>query len=421
MSDKILAAVDIGSSKVATIVGVKSSESQDLRIIGFHSSASKGVKKGLIVDIDEITMAVEESVEKTERMAGHKINQVFISVGGPHISSLNSHGVVAISNPQGEITEEDVNRAVDAARAISISNTREVIEVMPREYVVDGQAGIKNPIGMTGIRLEVDTHIITASHTNLKNLERCISELGLTNNGFIFAGLASAQAVLTDTEKELGVAVVDIGGGKTDICLYIEGALSYSSSIAVGAKHITNDIAVGLRVSLQSAEKIKLHLSNFLQDQKNPLKKDADVNLSKLNLPENVEAVTLKTLNDGIIMPRLEEIYKLIAAEIEASGYSNSIPSGLVISGGGALTAGMVEMGRKTIGMPVRIGNPTNITGLVDELINPQYATTVGLLLYGQKNIISETGWKNFNRILKDISFSNSINQIKNFFKQFIP
>ena len=273
MSDKILAAVDIGSSKVATIVGVKSSESQDLRIIGFHSSASKGVKKGLIVDIDEITMAVEESVEKTERMAGHKVNQVFISVGGPHISSLNSHGVVAISNPQGEIVEEDVNRAVDAARAISISNTREVIEVMPREYVVDGQAGIKNPIGMTGIRLEVDTHIITASHTNLKNLERCISELGLANNGFIFAGLASAQAVLTDTEKELGVAVVDIGGGKTDICLYIEGALSYSSSIAVGAKHITNDIAVGLRVSLQSAEKIKLHLSNFLQDQKNPLKK----------------------------------------------------------------------------------------------------------------------------------------------------
>ena len=413
--------MDIGSSKVATIVGVKSSESQDLRIIGFHSSASKGVKKGLIVDIDEITMAVEESVEKTERMAGHKINQVFISVGGPHISSLNSHGVVAISNPQGEITEEDVNRAVDAARAISISNTREVIEVMPREYVVDGQAGIKNPIGMTGIRLEVDTHIITASHTNLKNLERCISELGLTNNGFIFAGLASAQAVLTDTEKELGVAVVDIGGGKTDICLYIEGALSYSSSIAVGAKHITNDIAVGLRVSLQSAEKIKLHLSNFLQDQKNPLKKDADVNLSKLNLPENVEAVTLKTLNDGIIMPRLEEIYKLIAAEIEASGYSNSIPSGLVICGGGALTAGMVEMGRKTIGMSIRVGNPTNITGLVDELISPQYATTVGLLLYGQKNIISETGWKNFNRILKDISFSNSINQIKNFFKQFIP
>src|SRR3989338_6807978 len=165
MTDKILAAVDIGSAKIATVVGIKSTESNEIRIIGFHSSLSKGVKKGLIVDIDEITMAVEESVEKTERMAGHKISQVFVSVGGPHISSINSHGVVAISNPQGEITEEDVNRAVDAARAISISNTREVIEVMPREYVVDGQAGIKNPIGMTGIRLEVDTHIITASLT----------------------------------------------------------------------------------------------------------------------------------------------------------------------------------------------------------------------------------------------------------------
>src|SRR3990172_5264388 len=247
MTDKILAAIDIGSSKIASIVGVKSADTEDLRIIGFHSSPSRGVKKGLIVDIDEITMAVEESVEKTERMAGHKINQVFISVGGPHISSINSHGVVAISNPQSEIIEDDVNRAIEAARAISISNTRQVIEVIPREYVVDGQAGIKNPIGMTGVRLEVDTHIITASLTNLKNLNRCLSELGLNNSGFIFAGLASAQAVLTDTEKELGVVLVDIGGGKTDICLFVEGALSYSSSIPVGAKHITNDIAVGLR------------------------------------------------------------------------------------------------------------------------------------------------------------------------------
>src|SRR3989338_4937624 len=307
MSDKIIAAVDIGSYKVATVVGVSSSESNELRIIGFHSSPSRGVKKGLIVDIDEITMAVEESVEKTERIAGHKINQVLISVGGPHISSLNSHGVVAISNPQSEIVEADVNRVVEAARAISISNTRQVIEVIPREYVVDGQAGIKNPIGMTGIRLEVDTHIITASHTNLKNLDRCLSELGLTNSGFIFAALASAEAVLTDTEKELGVVLVDIGGGKTDICLYVDGALSYSSSITVGAKHITNDIAVGLRVSLQSAEKIKLHLNKTLKlSQGKDQKKPDSLALNELNLPEDVSNVFPKTLINNIIGARLE-------------------------------------------------------------------------------------------------------------------
>lgn len=421
MPDKILAAVDIGSSKIATIVGVKSTDSEELRIIGFHTSPSRGVKKGLIVDIDEITMAVEESVEKTERMAGHKINEVLVSVGGPHISSLNSHGVVAVSNPQGEIVEEDVSRAIEAARAISISNTREVIEVIPREYVVDGQAGIKNPIGMVGIRLEVDTHIITASHTNLKNLDRCLSELGLVNAGFIFTALASAQAVLTDTEKELGVVMVDIGGGKTDICLYVEGALSYSSSIPVGAKHITNDIAVGLRVSLQSAEKIKLHLSQHLHNKKDSPKKDEDLNLTSLHLPENVSTVTLKSLTDGIIAPRLEEIYKLLEEEIEKSGFTSSVPSGLVITGGGAMTVGMIEMGRKSMGMPIRIGVPSQVTGLVDELLNPQCATSVGLLLYGQKNIIAEVGWKNFNRILKDISLGNSISKVKDFIKQFIP
>ncbi|MBI4008911.1 cell division protein FtsA [Candidatus Roizmanbacteria bacterium] len=421
MVDKILAAVDIGSSKVATVVGIKSRELEELRIIGFHSSPSRGVKKGLIVDIDEITMAVEQSIEKAERMAGHKINQVFASVGGPHISSLNSHGVVAVSNPQGEITEEDANRAIEAARAISISNTRQIIEVIPREYVVDGQPGIKNPVGMSGIRLEVDTHIITASHTNLKNLERCLSELGLTNAGFIFAGLAAGEAVLTETEKELGVVLVDIGGGKTDICLYVEGALSYSSSIAVGAKHITNDIAVGLRVSLQSAEQIKLHLSLNLHHKRELYKKSDELNLAGLHLPENITGVSFKNLLDGIIAPRLEEMYKLVFDEIEKSGFANSVPSGLVISGGGALTVGMIDTGKRIMGMPVRVGNPAGITGLVDELISPQYATTVGLLLYGQKNIIEEVGWKNFNRILRDINLGNSVSKAKEFFKQFIP
>ncbi|NTU73498.1 cell division protein FtsA, partial [Candidatus Roizmanbacteria bacterium] len=262
MNGSLICGIDIGSSKVATVVGLKSPENDELRIIGFNSTHSKGVKKGLIVDIDQVTSSVEESVEKAERMAGHKITSAYVSVGGPHISSLNSHGVVAVSNPQTEIVGDDVARVIDAARAISLSTTRQIIEVTPREYSVDGQAGIKNPIGMSGVRLEVDTHIITASLTNLKNIDRCLADLGIQNAGFIFSGLASAESVLTETETDLGVAVVDIGGGKTDICIYVDGPLSHSASISLGARHITNDIAVGLRLSLDSAEKIKVHLSN---------------------------------------------------------------------------------------------------------------------------------------------------------------
>ncbi len=423
MSDKLICGIDIGSSKIATVVGIESQENEEVRIIGFNSTASRGVKKGLIVDIDQVTAAVEESVEKAERMAGHKITNALVSVGGPHISSFNSHGVVAVSNPQTEIMEEDVNRVLDAAKAISLSTTRQIIEVSPREYSVDGQAGIRNPIGMSGVRLEIETHIITASTTNLKNIERCIADLGIANSGFIFSGLASAEAVLTDTEKDLGVAIVDIGGGKVDFCMYVEGALSYSASLPIGAKHITNDIAVGLRVSLASAEKIKLFLSSKSKTAQDLKKKGHEnIDLSSLNLPEAVSDISLKTILDGIIGPRLEEIYTFTAEAIEKSGFAKQIPSGLVITGGGALTVGMIEMGRKIVGLPIRIGVPEKATGLVDEILDPQFAATIGLILYGRKHMIGDQHTiKNFNKILKDFSVNNSVSKVKDFLKQFIP
>jgi cell division protein FtsA len=422
MADKIVCGIDIGSSKIATVVGVEPPDRQELKIIGFNTTVSRGVRKGLIVDIKEVTDAVEEGVEKAERMAGHKINNALVSVGGPHISSLNSHGIVAVSNPHAEIEEGDVERVVEAARAISLSTTRQIIEVSPRDYIVDGQSGIRNPVGMSGVRLEVETHIITASQTNLKNIESCLNDLGIENEGFVFAGLASAESVLTDTEKELGVVMVDIGGGKIDVCIYVEGALSYSSSIPIGARHITNDIAVGLRVSLDSAEKIKLFLSKSIYNQSGTKKKMPQLNLNELQLPENITEVSLKTLVDGIIAPRLEEIFKLIFDEIEKSGFGQSIPSGLVITGGGALTVGMLETGRRVIGLPIRLGRPEKVTGLVDEVLDPQYATTIGLILYGGKNIMVERiGFKNFNKILKDFSLGSSVTKLRDFFKQFIP
>ena len=423
MTDNLICGIDIGSCKIATVVAVKSQNSEELKIIGFNSTVSKGIRKGLIVDISEVTNAVEESVEKAERMSGHKISSAYVSVGGPHISSLNSHGIVAVSNPQSDISEADVDRVVEAARAISLSTTRQIIDVSPRDYIVDGQAGIKNAVGMSGVRLEVDTHIITASTTNLKNIERVFDDLGIKNQDFVFSGKASAEAVLTNTEKELGVVLVDIGGGKIDLCIYVDGALSYSSSIPLGARHITNDIAVGLRVSLDSAEKIKLHLGKKVNaNSTTTVKKAPQLNINELNLPENVNEVSLKTLVDGIIAPRLEEIFKFIFEEIEKSGFGQTVPSGLVITGGGALTVGMLETGKHVIGLPIRIGIPEKVTGLVDEIIDPQYSSTIGLILYGDKNIMDgERSFKNFNKIWKDFSIGGSMGKLKNFFKQFIP
>jgi len=237
--------------------------------------------------------------------------------------------------------------------------------------------------------------------------------------------LASAEAVLTNTEKELGIVLVDIGGGKIDLSIYVDGALSYSSSIPIGARHISNDIAVGLRVSLDSAEKIKIFLSKSLGKNGTTTiekKRAPQINLNELDLPENLTEVSLKTLVDGIVAPRLEEIFKLIFDEIEKSGFGQQIPSGLVITGGGALTIGMLETGKRVVGLPIRIGFPEKISGLVDEILDPQYSTTVGLLLYGKNNVYADKdNFKNFGKILKDFKLGNSIGNLKNFFKQFIP
>ncbi|MFH1827478.1 MAG: cell division protein FtsA [bacterium] len=422
MSDELICGIDVGSTKVSTIVSVQPKDEEKLRIVGFDVTRSKGVKRGLIVDIDQVTESVEESVEKAERMVGKKISSAYVSVGGPHISSMNSQGVVAVSDPQGEINEQDVGRVVEAARAVSLSNTKQIIEVIPRGFTVDGQEGIKNPIGMSGVRLEVETHIITASLTNLKNLDRCLSDLGIGNDGFIFSGLASAQAVLSETDRELGVVLVDIGGGKTDICIYDDGSLAYSSSIPIGARHITNDIAVGLRVSLDTAEKIKLYLSKEDKEGKNEESQKEKYDLTKLDIPEKIESMSAKTVIDGIIGARIEEIYKMIGEEVEKSDFGNEIPAGIVMTGGGALTIGMTEIGKKVLGLPLRIGRPENITGLIDEIIEPQYATTTGLILYGKKNIIDiNRGMLKFNKILKDFSFGNTFNKFKEIIKQFIP
>ncbi|OGK14068.1 cell division protein FtsA [Candidatus Roizmanbacteria bacterium RIFCSPLOWO2_01_FULL_38_12] len=424
MAEQLICGIDIGSTKVATIVALQSDDTKEIRVIGFNTTPSRGVKKGLIVDIDQATSSVEESIEKAERMAGHNIKEAFVSVGGPHISSINSHGIVAVSNPQFEVIEEDVHRVIEAARAISLSNTKKIIEVTPRQYSVDGQGGINNPIGMSGVRLEVDTHIITASATNLKNIEKVLADLGINNSGYIFSAIASAESVLTDTEKDLGVALADIGGGKIDLCMFVEGSLSYSSSIPIGARHISNDLAVGLRVSLESAEKIKLYFSEHKKKVEEAIKKKEKNFLSqaRLDIIETLSDVNPKEVIEGIIGPRIEEIYSYINDEIAKSGFEKNIPSGIVITGGGSLTIGMVDMGRRITRLPVRVGIPERASGLVDEISNPMYATTLGLIYYGSSHILQDQdSFKDFNHILKNFTMGDIMSRIKKFVKQFLP
>ncbi len=444
--DKVITAIDVGSSKITTIIATTFKE-EKLSVIGVSTVPSKGLRKGQIVDIDETVSAVSESVDAAERMAGISVGSAFVSVGGAHIASQNSKGVVAVSQPEGEISVADVERVVEAAKAISIPSSREILHVMPREYVVDGQSGIKDPLGMTGVRLEVDTQIVTGATTAIRNLGKCINEVGVDIEGVVFSGLASSDAVLSETEKELGVVLVDIGAGATDVAIWVDGALSYSSVLPVGAKNVTNDIAVGLRVSLESAEKIKLFLSEKIKPkyglpiEESEIKEKAskpvdELDLASLKLPEDVKKISRKTLVDGIIKPRLLEIFTYVGLEIQKSGFGGMTPSGVVITGGGAETVGIVECCRQRLAMPCRTGMPfgdesTSITGLIDELVSPQYATSVGLILYGTKNSnkmysrkttsFSLPNMDGFGRIVKSLPLKNFLPKVTGFIKSFLP
>ena len=247
--DKVVVGIDVGSSKITTVI-VTVDNTSHVNIIGVSTVPSKGLRKGQVVDIDEAVSAITQSVEAAERMAGYSVGSAFVSVDGTHIESQNSKGVVAISDPNGEISQEDVLRVIEAARAISLPSSREILHVIPRYFVVDSQSGIKDPLGMTGVRMEVETHIITGATTALRNIAKCISQVGIDVEGMVFSGLASSYSVLTDTEKELGVILVDFGGGTTDLCVFVEGAPAYCSVLPIGSRNVTNDLAIGLRISL---------------------------------------------------------------------------------------------------------------------------------------------------------------------------
>lgn len=390
---KIIAGIDLGSTKITTLVGQVQNNleaSPEISIIGVSSVISAGIKKGQIVNIEETVEATINCIEGAERMAGCRLDSAFVAIGGASIFSQNSRGVVAVSDTAGEITESDINRVIEAASAVSMPSNREVIHVLPREFIVDGEKGVKDPVGMSGVRLEVDTHIISASLSSTKNLKKAINEVGIKIDGLVFNGLAASESVLTETEKELGCVLIDIGGGTTSVMAYIDGGIFYSGVIPIGAKNVTNDLAIGLRVSLETADKIKNSLSEDSKKEKTREKEGEGsdiIDLSSEGISE-IKKVSKKTLTEGIIRPRLNEIFTMVRIELEKAGISARIPSGAIVTGGGAQTIGVFDSAKRMLSLPVRIGKPTGVVGLIDDIIDPSYSVPIGLLIYGAKEEI---------------------------------
>jgi len=425
-----ISAVDIGTSKITCVIATRGEQDTTLRAVGVASIPSKGVRKSQIVDIEETIDAATSAVEMAERMAGLSIRSAVVSVSGIHIDSQNSKGLVAVQNPDGEITSSDVARVVEAAKAVPLENSREILHVIPRYYLVDNQDGIKDPVGMSGVRLEAEAHLVTGSSVNTKNISKVMSELGVDTESLTFSGYASGMATLTDTEKELGVVLVDIGGGTTSIAVYVDGALSHSAVIPVGAKNISNDIAIGLRVSLDTAESIKRNLepdgnATKVLDPKNPQSKKQidEIDLHKLGLKDAPRKISRKAVLDGIVRPRLNELFELVKQQLIKAGVGGKTPAGLVITGGGALTYLIGDSAKRVLGMQSRIAYPTGLTGLTDEINSPEYATVTGLILLQAKQSDSSNTPTSLH--LPKVSFNlkglPNGQKILDFIKSFLP
>ncbi len=426
--DRVICAIDPGSSKIATLIATIGDDDK-INLIGVAAVPSRGIKKGQIVDIEEAVAGITESIEAAERMAGYSISSAYITVGGPQIESTNSHAVVAVAQPEREIRENDILRVNEAARAIPLPASKEILHVIPRTFTVDGQEGIRDPIGMNGVRLETDTHIITASTTVTRNLVKCMSRVGVNVEELIFTGVAASYSVLTDTEKELGAILVDIGGETTSVVIFVDGAIAYSSVIPVGARHITSDLAVGLRVSLESAEKVKIYLGRPIrqpampsEDQKDKSKtafsKEKTLDIRAVGIDEEVK-MSERAIVDSIIRPRVREIFELVAKEVKKSGFGTQTPSGFVICGGGGLTIGILEQIKYVVGYPARVGKVEGLSGLTDEVESPSYAASAGLIQYGVA--AGGSGEMRLPVLAKGLPFKDIIQRGVDLVKSFLP
>ncbi len=385
--EAVIAAIDVGTSKVVALIAEVSTDG-GLTIIGKGAPASSGLKKGVVVNIDQTVASIAAALEQAERTSGVRIESAFVGVGGSHIESQNSHGAVAVSGHDKEVSREDEERAIDVARAVSIPSNREILDVITRGYTVDGQEGVKDPIGMSATRLEVDAHIVTGSVSAVQNLAKCVSQAGIRIEQKVPAPLAAAEAVLTETERDLGVAVADIGAGTTSLALFMEGSPFHTAVLPIGGNNVTNDLMIGLKTSLQVAEDVKLQHGS------------CDV---ASVAPEELITVSVFGEDHGrtiqraeacdIIEARMREIFEQLGAQITAAGKGGILPAGIVLTGGGSQLAGIAELGREVLQMPVRVAGPAAVGGLVDHLLTPAFSTSIGLLrLWEREFRIGEPG-----------------------------
>jgi cell division protein FtsA len=371
----LIVGLDFGTTKICAIIGQRK-ENGTIDIIGIGKSPSHGIRKGVVINIESTVSCVRQAIEEAELMAGVDATSVFCGIAGGHIKGFNSHGMVAVKD--GEVSQSDINRVIDAAKAVAIPLDREVIHIIPQEYIVDDQDGVKDPLGMSGVRLEAKVHIVTGAVSSAQNIIKCANKTGLNVSDIVLEPLASAEATLTKDEKELGVVLVDIGGGTTDVALFSDGSIVHSSVIAIGGSHVTNDVAVGLRTPAQEAEKIKIKYGCALA---RLVRNDETIAVPGVG-GRGQREVPRKVLAE-IIEPRVEEIFALVNADIEKSGFKSLMASGLVLTGGSTLLQGMAELAEEVFDLPVKIGIPQGVNGLVDVVRSPIYSTGVGLVLFG--------------------------------------
>ena len=373
----MIVGLDIGTSKVVAIVGELNSEG-DIEVIGLGSCSSRGLKRGVVVNIDSTVHAIKRAVEEAELMAGCQIHSVYAGIAGNHIKSLNSHGIVAIR--EREVMPADIDRVIDAAQAVAIPADQRILHILPQEYVIDTQEGVKEPLGMSGVRLEAKVHLVTCAVNAAQNIENCIKKCGLEVDDIILEQLASSYSVLSEDEKELGVCMVDIGGGTTDIAIFTDGAIRHTAVIPIAGDQVTNDIAMALRTPTQNAEDIKIKYACALAKLTG-----ADETIKVPSVGERPPRELSRQSLAEVVEPRYDELFTLVNAEIRRSGFEDLIPAGIVLTGGTSKIEGAVELAEEIFHMPVRLGVPQSVKGLTDVVRNPIYSTGVGLLHYGQK------------------------------------
>src|SRR5688572_2276055 len=404
--ERYLVGLDVGTSAVVCIVG-EALDDGSLDIVGIGAAESRGIKRGVVVNLEGAVDSIKRAIEEAELMAGIEVDSVHLALSGPHVKGFNSRGVIAVAGKNREITRDDVRRAIDAAKAVALPTGREILHVLPQDFVVDDQDGIGAPVGMTGARLEVNVHIVTGGSTATQNVVACVNRAGITVVDTVIEQLAASEAVLTSDEKELGVALVDIGGGTTDIAIFERGSLWHTGVIGIGGDHFTNDIAVGLRTPIPDAEKLKRKcgcaLSSIVEE---------DETMEVASVGGRKPRLMARRVLSEILQPRAEEIFHQAWDEIRRAGYEKSLNSGIVLTGGGAILEGMPEIAEQIFDLPIRRGTPAGLGGLSDHIGSPVFATPAGVVLYAHRNRVPEVRGAGG-------AFGRVVSQLRSIFREF--